>query len=104
VRRFRTIFTALIIRMSGGSITYGGSDTISNSRGAELCGEGSGGLIGNDERGAKKACSRYGRHHGRQTDRQADSFNLNRFMVVLISVWPSNLPDLGTGARPLQTQ
>ena len=46
---------ALIIKISGGSITYGGSDTLSNSRGTGLVGDGSGGVIGNELVGPKKA-------------------------------------------------
>src|SRR5688500_3524003 len=39
--------------MSGGSITYGGSETMSSSRGTVLCGDGSGGVIGYGSRGSR---------------------------------------------------
>ena len=41
-----TTLSALIMRISGGSITYGGNETMSNSRGTGLLGDGSGGVIG----------------------------------------------------------
>jgi hypothetical protein len=37
---------ALIIKISGGSTTYRGSETLSSSRGTVLIGEGSGGVMG----------------------------------------------------------
>jgi hypothetical protein len=44
----------LIIKISGGSMTYGGRETLSNSRGTGLAGEGSDGVIGKELVGPKK--------------------------------------------------
>src|SRR3954447_16887854 len=52
---FGTIFAAERNKISGGSITYAGSETISSSRGTGLQGEGSGGVIGYGSRGSRKA-------------------------------------------------
>ena len=68
-----TIFTALIIRISGGSITYGGSDTMSNSRGTVLLGDGSGGVTGYGLIGSKKGrAAAAGNHYCRQRDHPGD--------------------------------
>jgi len=74
--------------MSGGSITYGGSDTMSNSRGAVLAGDGSGGGTGYGSRGAKKAVHPHCKiNEDAKQNAQADSVLLRRLMAYLGSSW-----------------